>query len=74
MLPLVGLTSPIAALPSVVFPEPLSPTRARISPRPRRRETPSTALMTSSFSSSLFLVKKTLTSSIRITVSVSALV
>src|SRR5690606_17863496 len=42
--PPVGLTSPISANPVVDFPHPLSPTSERVSPRPRVKLTPSTAL------------------------------
>ena len=43
MAPLVGLTMPRIVWAVVVLPQPDSPTRAIISPRARRKLTPSTA-------------------------------
>ena len=43
-LPLVGRISCRSALPTVVFPQPDSPTNASVRPRLRSSETPSTAL------------------------------
>src|SRR5690348_5125919 len=44
MSPLVGRYRPSSSRPKVVLPEPVSPTRARVSPRRMARDTPSTAL------------------------------
>src|SRR5215472_1885770 len=44
MSPLVGLYRPRSRRPYVVLPEPVSPTRASVSPRLMASETPSTAL------------------------------
>src|SRR5215469_9518753 len=43
MSPLVGLYSPSSNRPNVVLPDPVSPTRARVSPRLISSDTPSTA-------------------------------
>src|SRR2546429_3760196 len=44
MSPLAGRYRPSSSRPNVVLPEPVSPTRARVSPRRMARDTPSTAL------------------------------
>src|SRR5438128_1294163 len=44
MSPLVGRYRPSSSRPKVVFPDPVSPTRASVSPRRMASETPSTAL------------------------------
>src|SRR5215813_7151132 len=46
MSPPVGLYRPSSRRPNVVLPEPVSPTRARVSPRLMASDTPSTALST----------------------------
>src|SRR5262245_28412730 len=46
MSPPVGLYRPRSSRPNVVLPEPVSPTRARVSPRLMASDTPSTALST----------------------------
>ena len=48
MLPSRGRSSPMMLRASVVLPDPLSPTRPKVSPSPIVRETPATASMKAS--------------------------